>query len=202
MRRKAVALGELPANLADFPTTTASGEWFRAHTAGRGPWWFASDGCGRFDLAPPEGTCYVASHSAPAVHERLGETLVNGGVISGSEADRMVVSRLPLSERIADATVQQATRYGVTRELGTVIPYELPRRWASALRAAGHGGLRYWPRFSVLASYRAVALFGPAGADEARPIDPAPVSGRAAARAAGITVVDPPRTVSITDPPE
>ncbi|MGI8415131.1 MAG: RES domain-containing protein [Nakamurella sp.] len=46
----------------------------RAHHLANSPWWFAHDGEGRFDLPAPYGTCYLASHPAAAVRERLGET--------------------------------------------------------------------------------------------------------------------------------
>lgn len=199
--REAVALGDPPTELDGFPTGIASGDWFRAHRVGRGPWWFAHDGGGRFDLLEPHGTCYLASHSAAAVHERLGETLVRAGRISGVEADRMAVSRLSIETTVADTTVQRAARFGVTREISTITPYDAPQRWAAASHEAGHHGLRYWPRLALSASYRAVGLFGPAGADPDRPCDPAPTPGRAAAKAAGITVIDPPSTVPISDPP-
>lgn len=126
---------------------------------------------------------------------------MRAGRISGVEADRMAVSRLPLEARVADTTVQRAARFGVARVISTITPYNVPRRWAAALHEAGHDGMRYWPRFSLSASYRAVGLFGPAGADPDRPCDPAPTPGRAAAKAAGITVIDPPSTVPISDPP-
>lgn len=199
--RKSLGLGEPPTDVTTFPVKALTGDWFRAHSASNGPWWFSHDGSGRFDLSPPHGTCYLASHVGAAVHERLGETLVKAGMISGTEADQMKVSALPLTEAVADATVQRATRFGVTREIGTVVPYDLPQRWAARLHAAGHDGLRYWPRFSTSPAFRAVALFGPAGADATRPPDPAPLLGRAAARKAGITVIDLPRALPTMRPP-
>lgn len=199
--REVVALGEPHADLRRFPTADLGGDWFRAHTVGNGPWWFAHTGQGRFDLPAPEGTCYLASHAVAALYERLGERLTRLGMISGTEADRIVVSRLTVSEVVADATAQRATRFGITRELGTVVPYDLPRRWARALREAGHDGLRYWPRFSVSPAFRALALFGHAGEHLSRPIDPDPRPGRAAAAAAGVRVVDRPRSLPISSPP-
>lgn len=36
------------------------------HRGEYGAWWFSSDGSGRFDLAPPDGVCYLAETlSAP-----------------------------------------------------------------------------------------------------------------------------------------
>ncbi|HEY3140297.1 MAG TPA: hypothetical protein VGJ86_04170, partial [Acidimicrobiales bacterium] len=36
---------------------------------GRDTWWFSSDGSGRFDLAPPHGTCYLATDPIGALRE-------------------------------------------------------------------------------------------------------------------------------------
>jgi hypothetical protein len=197
--RQQLALGEPSEDLTGFPTVDATGEWYRAHTAGLGPWWFSHDGSGRFDLEPPYGTCYLASGVDVAVRERLGETLVGGRMISAEAADKMVVSRLEVDDDdpMADTTRQEATRYGVTRELGTTTPYDLPRRWAAALHAHGMGGLRYWPRFSLDGTTQALALFDRAGHDDGRTVDPEPMSGRAAAAMAGIEVLGPPRSVPI-----
>ncbi len=199
--RQRVALAAPPDDLTGFPTSALAGEWYRAHTAQLAPWWFAHDGHGRFDLREPHGTCYLGSHVMVAVRERLGETLSRAGMISAIEADRMVVSRLPVEATAADATRQSATRYGVTRELGTVTPYQLPQRWAAALHAAGHAAIRYWARFSVGSLLYAAGLFGAAGADPARPGDPDPLGGRDAAAAAGVMVVGVPRSLATVQPP-
>lgn len=199
--RNQVALTEPPADLENFPTATVAEPHFRAHSVGRSPWWFSHDGQGRFDLPPPGGTCYLASHVAAAVLERLGETLVRAGRVAGTEADRMEVSRLPVKAVVADATTNEAVHFGLTRELASVTPYDLPQRWAAALHSARQSGVRYWPRFSLAAEHRSLALFGTAGEDHRRPLDPEPLPGRAAARVAGVAVFDPPRRVQIVPPP-
>lgn len=200
MSRERNALTEPPDDLAGFPAVTDNEhEGWRAQTLTNGPWWFASAG-GRFDLPAPHGTCYLASDVEAAVRERLGETLTAAWRISGDDADRMAVSRLSFNAHLADATSHDCVPFGVTRELGTVTPYPLPQRWAAALFDAGFGGVRYWPHFSPGNSC-ATALFGDAGPDESRPVDPAPLNGRAAARQAGLAVVDLPRTLPVVEPP-
>lgn len=200
--RDQVALGEPPRDLSGFPTADVSAAWYRAHSIDFGPWWFAHDGTGRFDLDPPHGTCYLGSHVDVAVRERLGQTLVEARTITAAEAERMVVSRLQVDvEPTADATDQKATAFGVTRELGDLTPYEIPRRWAAALHAHGMRALRYWPRFCLGADMRALALFGSAGADQTRTSDPAPMCGQDAAAAAGITVVEVPHSLPTVVPP-
>jgi hypothetical protein len=201
MSRQAPALATPPSHLSDFPTRPCTGTWFRAHSAGLGSWWYAHEGEGRFDLSPPNGTCYFGSHVEVAVRERLGVTLVSAGFISAVEAGRMVVARLHLDMTVADTTDQAATSYGITRELGTIVPYTLPQRWATALHAAGHAGLAYWPRFSVGGDLYAVGLFGPAGADDQAAEDPHPINGPDACHQTGIAVAGIPRTLPTINPP-
>jgi hypothetical protein len=76
----------------------------------------------------------------------------------------VVVSTLQLPENrdLADVESSDATRFGVTRELETMVPYAVPQAWARAFDAAGIGGVAYGPRFTTgdAVSY---AVFGPAG---------------------------------------
>lgn len=198
--RQEPALADPPDDLTGFPEASVAGEWFRAHSAGLGPWWFASSGDGRFDLAAPKGTCYVASCAEAAIRERWGKKLVRAGRVSAADADTTVVSRLACTGNAADTTAQSATRFGITRELGTITPYTVPQKWATAL-SDGHAALLYWPRFSTGADMYALALFGRAGANTQRPVDSTPLGGRAAARAAGIQVIGRPRSLPTVDPP-
>lgn len=73
-------LGE-PGDLTGFPAAAAPKRLVRVCRAENGTWWFSSDGSGRFDLDPPEGTCYFAAdrfrghpggHSARPGLDRLG----------------------------------------------------------------------------------------------------------------------------------
>lgn len=199
MTRQQVAAGEPPEDLDDFPSISLSGLWFRAHSASRGVWWYSSDGSGRFDLAAPYGTCYLGSSVGVAVRERLGRRL-SAGPVPAAVADQMLVSRVRLRARVADFTDPAAGRFGITREIGTITPYDLPQRWARALHGAGHRGLRYWPRFALAAEDLSVALFAAGGAGTRRG-DPGPFTGRDALRAAGISVLGVPRSLPVTPPP-
>lgn len=200
--REDVALTDPPEDLDAFPAAPLAGQdWYRAHTVNRGPWWFSHAGNGRFDLEPPDGTCYLGSSVETAVRERLGPTLSRANQIPTDEANGMVVSRLHAEGTAADTTAQEASRFGVTRELSTTTPYDLPQRWARALHGAGYDGLTYWPRFSPGSAQHALALFGAAGADSTQPTDPAPMAGPAAARHANVTVVGVPRSLDTVHPP-
>lgn len=191
--------------LGDFPAyrLVPGVPLFRAHLSAHGPWWFSSDGGGRFDLPPPHGTCYLATNPAVAVRERLGTVLGGSASVPASLLEGVVVSRLrlPVARRLANLQVARAADFGVTRELETMVPYAVPHAWARALSAAGLEGLRYGPRFTPGAA-SSVALFGAEGAHDL-PADPDPrpageVLGAPtpvpAPRRMDVTVVRPPRT--------
>jgi len=203
--REQVAQGGPPPSLAGFPTcalTTAT-ELYRAHREDRGPWWFGSDGSGRFDLPEPRGACYAALDAPSALRERVGPVLAAARAVPESLLEDVVVSRLalPADREVADLQSRAAGEHGVTRELETMVPYAVPQAWARALDRAGHQGVRYGPRFTP-GDCSAVALFDDAGQHD-WPVDAAPVpapqvpGGPALVRTprrVDLTVVRPPRT--------
>jgi hypothetical protein len=203
--RESVAQGPPPASVDGFPahTLTPATVLFRAHLSRRGPWWFGSGGQGRFDLPAPRGTSYTALDPESALRERLGPVLGGSGVVPESVLVDVVVSRLHLSGacELADLQSRAATRFGVTRELETMVPYAVPQAWARAFDAAGLAGVRYGPRFTP-GEGSAVALFGVSGdpgwAADADPVPAARVPGAPRTvptpRRSDLTVVRPPRT--------
>ena len=198
MNREVVAQQPPSVPLDGFPTRrlTPRDALRRAHTAAYGPWWFGSDGDGRFDVPRPRGTCYLASSAVVALRERLGVVLGARPVVPASLLDDVVVSTLHLPEEreVADIESQDATRFGVTRELETMVPYAVPQAWARAFDAAGVGGVSYGPRFTT-GETASCGIFGPAGAAD-WPVDPEPV---AAVEVPGAPVaVDPPRRWDLT----
>lgn len=167
--------------LTDFPVHRLRGTAVvhRAHLAANNPWWFSSSG-GRFDLAAPRGTCYLATTALAALRERLGPVLAARRSVPASTLDGVVVSALrcpvpdgPASLRLADLRAAAAADFGVTRELESMTPYEVPLAWAAAFDEVGLDGVRYGPRFSP-GPASALALFGATGVDERRPVDPEP----------------------------
>jgi hypothetical protein len=134
----------------------------RACRRGRGTWWFSSDGSGRFDLEAPHGTCYLATDPIGALREAT-----RGGPVSTTwVADRELWTVTPpdaAARRLAATTHQAAARFGLTTELVTVVPYDLPRRWASAFHHAGYAGIRHELRHDPRARPSGVSLFGAAG---------------------------------------
>ncbi len=199
-----------PAELARFPRRAVDGTWFRSHVdrGGRdhGCWWFASvgpgddpDACGRFDLPPPDGTCYLASTEEAAARERVGTQL---RTTSGRESITATILTTPRGPVVVSATevsiphvanlpVKPAQRW-VNRSLsvGTGI-YSVTQAWAAAFRAAGLGGILHEPRFTGGTRVRSLAVFGRAGRPRAVPTVRTRAL-RAVLETHGVRVVDPP----------
>jgi hypothetical protein len=199
--RQQAALAPPPERLPGFPRWSLSTDRpiYRAHTSGSSPWWFASGPHGRFDLDEPRGTCYLAATPETAARERWGRALVAQQVVMASDADATVVSalRVPRRSSLADARSARAIMFGVTREISTLVPYDVPRSWAAAFDAAGAQGVRYDARFSTAPKAVAYALFGAAGHAD-WPVDPYPAEGRLVASAAGIVVATVPHLDDLT----
>lgn len=118
---------------------------------------------GRFDLPEPEGTCYLAGDPLAALLELIGPELESGAISADFlRARRLRELRVPEEIGLADLTSRRASGFGVTAEIGMVVPYALPQAWAARLRAASAGGLRYWLRHDPARS-EGYALFGPHG---------------------------------------
>lgn len=205
--RQRPALGRPPADLSQFPRSRLlpSKRLYRAHTAGRSPWWFSSDLSGRFDLLQPNGTCYLATDIAAALRERFGHDLVRQGVVTVQAAGRTQVSTLqiPSARWLANTCAPAAASFGMTREIGTCPSYDIPQAWAAAFFTGGkHSGIRYQSRFSTGAAPNSAALFDLAG-QQPWPTDPDPVDGVQACTNVGITVAHRPtrRQVRIMLPP-
>jgi len=99
--------------------------------------------------------------------------------------------------RLAATTRRAAGRFGITTELSTLLPYDLPRRWAAAFRRYGLAGIRHELRHDPRARPSGLALFGPAGAPgwgdrERQPLSVAMVVG------CGVQVLPPPQAAVLT----
>lgn len=174
---------------------------FRAHRDANGPWWFSSNGNGRFDLIGKQGTCYLADSPEAALRESLGR-VVEAGVVDIAELADRVISNVAVSKAmsLADTTSAKAANHGITREISTITPYDLPKAWAAAWADVGFDGIRYAGRFSTSPTHRCYALFGPAG-ESSEEADPAPIPAATVAATAGIRAVNRPATVTIVPPP-
>jgi hypothetical protein len=164
---------------------------YRAHKADANPWWFSSDGSGRFDLRWPYGTCYLASDAEAAVRERWGQRLLALGYVPRRLAEDTELSELgaPKGDRVADLCAAAAAGFGVTREIGATGRYDITQAWAKAFGPSGARlpGVRYQPRFSTDSRGWALGLFGDAGV-ASWPADPPSVKGIEVAARRGIEV--------------
>jgi hypothetical protein len=140
-------------------------EVWRVHKSHQKPWHF--DNGGRFGLAPPDGTCYVAKSDITAICETVirGRVAISEDDLSGRIIRRMV---LPKPFRLADCCRSEAIGFRVTRRLLTEFPYEQCPRWARAFRRDGFLGISYWPTYDPGDGRRTYALFGAASTRESR----------------------------------
>lgn len=155
-------------DLSTFPSrpVAAGTRWRRGHRRENEPWYFSSDGKGRFNLSEPWGTCYLASSDYVAARESIGPVIARSSVVITTFLEGRVVSSLALAESITAAQVSsdEAFPFGVTSELCSMEKYQIPRQWTHDLHDSGFEGIWYHPRFSPGADARAIAVFGPAGA--------------------------------------
>lgn len=192
--RRRLGLRTPRADITGFPVRTLRRRrvLLRAHHRDFGAWWFASDTEGRFNLDPPNGTCYLAVDEETALRERLGPT---NGVVSYGWADETRVSVLEVQRggRVADTCHKLAAQFGMTREVATYTgrEYRLTRLWANKFHEYGLRGVLYESRFTTVARANAFALFDTEGA-KSWPEDPDPATGVDACRRAGLTVMPPP----------
>ncbi len=118
---------------------------------------------GRFDLPEPHGTCYLAADPVASLLEVLIPERT-GGAVSSEFITELRIRELQIPEEVlaADVTSRRASGFGITAEIGTLVPYQRPQSWAANLFRAGFRGILYWLRHDPARS-EALALFGPHG---------------------------------------
>jgi RES domain len=156
-------LGLPPDDLSRFPAfgVDRRRSLYRIHRTDVGPWWFSSDGSGRFDLHDGRGSCYLADTPLGAFIEVFRVATV----IPEAEVEARSLSSLvpPARARLADCTVRAARRFGITGAINTQPDYTVPQAWAEAFAAAGFGGIRYRLGHDPAQRELGVVLFGNAG---------------------------------------
>ncbi|GGH44040.1 RES family NAD+ phosphorylase [Microbacterium album] len=145
-------------------TVLAGEEMYRAHTSGKGAWWFDNGTAGRFNLHGRHGTCCTATSVDTAVREKVRDEVFATGVVSRAFANSFAVSTVsaPRDHRCAAVSSTAAAGYLVVRELVTMADYSVPRAWAETLHRAGFDGVFYGSAYTT-GDASAYALFGDAG---------------------------------------
>lgn len=189
------SLREPPERASGFVGSRVPDRLLRVCRSGRATWWFSSDVSGRFDLVPPEGTYYLATDTYAAVREASRLDPVTPAWVHAREL-RVVAPPDPQG-RLAATTRRAAGRFGLTGELSTLLPYDLPRRWAAAFRSHGSAGIRHELRHDPRARPGGVALFGSAGAPGWSDGVPQQLTVTMVAES-GVQVFPPPRIAALT----
>jgi hypothetical protein len=156
-------LGFPPPDLRGFPRQTlhANVALFRIHRDRRGPWWFSSNGSGRFDLDPPGGTCYL-SLSALGAFVEVFRTAVFVDAIDTSDR-RLSTVYPPRDLLLADCTSSRARMFGVNAAVHSTPDYSVTRAWAAAFHDQGFDGVRYYCSHDPSQREVGIALFGDDG---------------------------------------
>lgn len=167
-----VSLGGPSTTLDNFPrlTIARNRNLWRVTRKNRSPWWFSSSREGRFDLDSPHGTCYMTVDPLAAVAEVLGSEFVTRVVPSSFFSARTLwCLKPPGTIRAANMTDSLAYGFGVTAEIGTIVPYDIPQEWARALHSSGYGGVLYQLRHPP-SPRPGLALFGQGGERTSYPV--------------------------------
>lgn len=163
-------------NLKGFPRRTLRGDQtlHRIHRAATRPWWFSSDGSGRFDpVGTSKGACYLAEVPLGAWVEVFRKTML---LAEAEVRQRSLLSvQLGRDVRLANLTSRRALAFGVTASLGADEHYDKSHAFAVTAVHAGFDGVRYLVGHDPAQHLYGVALFAEAGsrdtADEAWPVD-------------------------------
>jgi hypothetical protein len=196
-----ISLEEPPSNVDDligFPVKPWDNRFVltRVCLKDNGTWWFSNDTSGRFDPVGVGGvgTCYFGTDAIAAILEVFRKQPV---VRSDIDARTLRRVRLKKGALLADTTKLRARRFGITKEIATIVPYDICQRWARLFVAADFGGIFHHLRHDVRPRATGVSLFGPAGVADADDWEDPSAELRALTdteiRRAGLTVLSTPR---------
>ena len=156
--------------LARFPRRTLRGdaELYRIHRRDRGPWWFSSDGAGRFNpIGTGLGACYLAARPLGAWVEVFRRQMQLSERAVGDRA--LFTVTLGTDLRLADLTSRRGIQFGVTASIGADEDYTGSQEFgARAVEACA--GIRYFVRHDPAQKLYGIALFAEP-ADSAGPAE-------------------------------
>lgn len=149
---------------------------YRIHRAANDPWFFSSDGKGRFDPTGAEkGTCYFADAELGAWVETFRTAMTIAEEDISSRAISVVDIDRPLE--LADLSDRRALKAGATAAITSGDNYDPCHALADELQGVRDGVL-WRVRHDLGQRLIGVALFGPAGAQPAEdwpPTSTAPI---------------------------
>ena len=175
MTRERRSLADPPADATELiggPIFAPSDDYARcARSVFPTPWFFSTDGSGRFDLvdSPGHGTCYLANDQHGALREVLGPDYKVGTPVSRSffRPRRIwLVSPAPTPWRteLVNLRSEHWDGSGLTAEVFSVEKYSTPQLWARRMFEAGYCGLVVALRHLLDPTRHGLALFGDEGA--------------------------------------
>lgn len=163
-----------PAALSRLPERRIAGQVLHRvfRRRDRQPWWFSSvgpkenpDDCGRFDLPPPDGACYLGTSKTAAALEAFqdfGEGLLPDAELRARARAEVEAPRdVPAA---AGLTSEKARGAGVTAALWSGSTRSRTQAWTVALRRAGWRALYHGIQHDPSGRLRAVTLLDTAGA--------------------------------------
>ncbi len=164
--RQRVVQSPPPDDLDGFPVRHHQEAVYRA--ARQVPWWFCRCGDCRFDIDSDAtngfGTLYAGTDPVTGVLETVGPEMAERPITRTFLAERIVwMLAYDRALVLADLCHDTAIGFGVTNELSTIVPYDVPRTWATVFADHGLDGISYRTRFSTGAAATGVALFDEAG---------------------------------------
>jgi hypothetical protein len=135
---------------------------FGIHKAINTPWFFSTDGSGRFDLTavPCTGTCYFAEQPLGAFVEVFRDI----GIIAHTDvlARRQTAFSPSIPIRLANCAASKAHQFGITAAIHSTPDYQQTQAWALAFQRAGFEGVRYLLSHDPRQKLVGVAIFGSA----------------------------------------
>ena len=151
-----------------FPLATLRGdqEISRIHRSARDPWWFSTDGSGRFDpVGSGSGSYYFAKEPTAAWIEVFRKQIL----LADDEVNQRSLYKLRLGRdlKLADITSRRALQFGVTASLGANEDYTASHTFAAEALASGFDGIRYLVRHDPAQKLYGYALFGQPGSGAA-----------------------------------
>jgi hypothetical protein len=132
------------------------------HRVEHSPWWFSSDGSGRFDpVGTGAGGCYFAERPLGSWVEVFRKQML----IPEAEVEARCLFTVATGRdlKLADVASRRALSFGVTAAVGADERYGESQRFAIAAVEAGVDGVRYLVRHDPAQKLYGIALFAAAG---------------------------------------